>query len=116
MKNLLKNIKEINIDKDKRVGWLRELKPGDNVFVHDCDLRKVKRITPTGRIVVEGTTYSHDGFASSGWRLDKLLEATEERMQDYKDLQRKNFLYKKIYDSLGRLDLETLENMYKCMK
>ena len=105
-----------NMDKDKRVGWLRNLKPSDNVFVHDTDLRKVDRITPTGRIVVGNTTYDHKGYATIGWKSEILREATEERIQNHKNLMRRNFLYKNIADSLKTLDLETLENMYKCMK
>ena len=70
------------MDKDKRTGWLGNLKVGDNVFVRSdfsLKLGKVSKITPTGRITVFNSTFSHLGKAGSGYSVVRLEEATPEK-------------------------------------
>lgn len=76
---------------DKRTGWLRELKPGDLVFVPISHkpylaIRRVTRITPAGSIYVaavqEGspvTKFSYLGRAGQGWDQRQLQQYTEVR-------------------------------------
>jgi hypothetical protein len=61
----------VQLNKDKRTGWLRDLKPGDEVGVvpsydHAPFIATVKNITPTGRIRIKTERYeqsfSHDGY------------------------------------------------------
>lgn len=49
------------VDKDKRTGWLRELKVGDKIYVNDAYLHTVDRITPTGMLEVDGRLYTSNG-------------------------------------------------------
>lgn len=55
--------------KDRRQGWLKELKEGDEVFIvgvdtdsyEETEIGTVTHITPTGRIGVNYTQYSVEG-------------------------------------------------------
>ena len=72
------------MNKDKRTGWLGNLKVGDNVFVRSdfsLKLGRVSKITPTGRITVFNSTFSHLGRAGSGYSVIRLEEATPEKNQ-----------------------------------
>lgn len=69
--------------------WIKELKVGDNVFV--CgrlgkSLRKVQRITPVGRIVIDNIQYNPSGRerTSDKWTIRFLEQATEESVVRYK--------------------------------
>jgi hypothetical protein len=62
--------------KDQRTGWLARLKVGDPVALWtpagrdgDTSLKEapVERITPTGRLVVDGVMYGPDGYAPDKW-------------------------------------------------
>lgn len=73
-------------DKDKRTGWLRALKAGDDVVVveaRDTRLTKVDAVTPTGRIKVGSRQFDHRGREMRGYTEwsrchPHLLEANEE--------------------------------------
>ena len=72
--------------------WIKELKVGDNVFV--CGrlgkkLYNVQRITPTGRIVVDGVQYDSNGRerTSDKWSFRMLEQATEANIKEYKQRQ-----------------------------
>jgi len=53
-------------DKDKRKGWLRDLKVGDLVLVDhgwtNRSIGKIEKITPTGKMSVGSSRYRADGF------------------------------------------------------
>ena len=76
-------------NKDKRTGWLLNLKVGDQVFIScngNLDLKIVDRITPTGRIVIHHNTYDDSGRLISGrdnWTRYWLVEATEKKLEQY---------------------------------
>ena len=73
--------------------WLKELKVGEKVFVSNVfgnkTLGTVQRITPTGRIVVNGIQYINGVHNFSNWRAYTLEEATDEKIEEYKI---KNFI------------------------
>lgn len=55
-------------DKDKRVDWLRELKEGDKVIIsggYRKAIRKIDKITPTGRIKIDDIQYDCMGYEMS---------------------------------------------------
>jgi len=69
--------------------WLRELKVGDNVFVHQGSIKFIKtveKITPTRRMTVGTTIYNHHGYEIGGrkclsqWTEDKELEIEKEKV------------------------------------
>lgn len=52
------------MSKDKRTGWLAELQVGDKVFVRGSfgvSLRKVEKISPTGRLTVGVQVFNASG-------------------------------------------------------
>jgi hypothetical protein len=75
---------------DKRDGWLKNLKVGDKVvversrFPRGFDVLSVRRITPTGKIVVDdgssgGCTYDHRGVRrADSWTWFTLSQWTPE--------------------------------------
>lgn len=80
----------VNISKDKRTGWLLNLKVGDEVFTSNCgmirSLKRVDKITPTGRIVVGNETFDENGRLignKDSWNRRGIMEATEERLEKY---------------------------------
>lgn len=67
---------------DKREGWLRNLTVGDKVTVSrisddEESIHEVQRVTPTGRIVVNGVRYEPDGWVYLGgvWNKTRLIAA-----------------------------------------
>ena len=69
---------------------LADLKPGDEVAIENQFrppyIRKIDRITPTGRIVVVGRTYRPDGQVSGGdkWNRDWIVAATADHHDQIK--------------------------------
>lgn len=106
-------------DKDKRQGWLRDLRVGDEVawfnynFGHE--IHKVERITPTGRIVVENITFDYTGEelgSSNNWYKPRYLtEITDEIRNEIK----RNELVKTIklvrWNEVDVLKLEKIINI-----
>lgn len=125
------------MSKDKREGWLRDLKPGDLVAIPERSfgcrkgehiLCKVKRVTPTGKIVVfhegrEDLEYTHDHLGiyragSGAWDAPRrLVEATEGLLTVHRRarLERRflrffprGMLDEEKIEALPRVDLESL--------
>ena len=96
-------------DKDKRIGWLRDLKVGDKVYVNEYGvnhIREVERITPTGRLTVNGLVYNPHGRegGSTSYTHSRLSEWTPEREADIEENKRRQVLISHI----GRLSLRQL--------
>lgn len=124
--------------KDKRQGWLRELKEGDEVFIvgmetdsyEETEIGTVSHITPTGRIGVNYTQYSVEGYrkhVSYPTRLKKLTpEAKQEYLlekerQEYLKESQRTALFIKTREALNNLNLdkmsiEELQALYDCIK
>jgi hypothetical protein len=72
-------------DKDKREGWLRDIKVGDDVIVsswRSLSTGKVAKVTPTGKIDVDGTRYSHYGRSQEKWSSSRLVQKTGENVRE----------------------------------
>lgn len=70
--------------KDKRTGWLKELKVGDKVIIrytHGESITKILKITPTGRITTKYRTFDYIGKETSGsrWNKSRLSEWSQEK-------------------------------------
>lgn len=102
--------------KDQRIGWLRELKVGDDVFVLESrgvlgtgiDLAKVEKITPTGRINVNGKQFPPNGSIWENFSSTKLAQATSEEINKYNERKMKSSLAWKLKMKLEGMDLETV--------
>ena len=124
--------------KDRRQGWLKELKEGDEVFIvgvgtdsyEETEIGTVTHITPTGRIGVNYTQYSVEGYrkhVSYPTRLKKLTPETKkeyllekERQEYLKEAQRTALLIK-TREALSKLNLNKLNTrelqaLYDCIK
>lgn len=113
------------MSKDKRQGWLKDLKEGDDVFVCSNNgrlfLRKVLAITPTGMIKVSQTNVlgeaTSDLFGPNGylkgtdkWSFVTLQQATEEKINEFRaeSLQKKTIhQIKKLIEDGSLNDLST---------
>lgn len=124
--------------KDKRQGWLKELKEGDEVFIvgvdtdsyEETEIGTVTHITPTSRIGVNYTQYSVEGYrkhVSYPTRLKKLTPEAKkeyllekERQEYLKEAQRTALLIK-TREALSKLNLNKLNTrelqaLYDCIK
>lgn len=95
--------------KDQRKGWLRDLKVGDKVFVVSSKgvlgsvrtLAVVEKITPTGRLNVEGQQFPPSGSIYENYHSTKLEQATEQAIQEYISNVEKQKLIKEITDKVN---------------
>lgn len=95
--------------KDQRKGWLRDLKVGDKVFIVSSKgvlgsvrtLAVVEKITPTGRLNVEGQQFPPSGSIYENYRSTKLEQATEQAIQEYISNVEKQKLIKEITDKVN---------------
>ena len=125
--------------KDKRQGWLKELKEGDEVFIvgvdtdsyEETEIGTVTHITPTGRIGVNYTQYSVEGerkYNRFPTRLKKLTREAKkeyllekERQEALGQAQAGLTLLIKTKEALNNLNLdkmniEELQTLYDCLK
>ena len=114
--------------KDQRKGWLKDLKVGDQVFVVELrgvfsnykTLATVEKITPTGRINVEGYQFTPTGsiFKDRGWT--RLEQATNEAIESfYEDLQKAEYIRAinkgiadKLIQKMSKSDLEIIKKTF----
>lgn len=99
-------------NKDRRIGWLKELKVGDNVFIRislGLKLGTVTKITPTGRITVFNSTFSHMGRAGSGFSVIRLEEATPEKISQHIEGFQKSKTVKLIKENISKINFENLD-------
>lgn len=108
------------MEKDKRQGWLKELKVGDEVFLiqgrgvggSHTTISQVQKITPTGKINVDGVQFSPDGSyygsycggSNSLW----LKELTPENKQEYLLEKQRTSLLIKTRNALKNLNLDKM--------
>ncbi len=97
--------------------WLKSLKPGDKVYF-TCGstngIRRVERITPTGRVVLVG----HSGQFINGthkldaWNFEHITELTDELEKEFRDRLRLKKI--KAYD-WTKADHDTIVAVYKIL-
>lgn len=95
--------------KDKRKGWLKDLKVGDKVFIVSLrgvlgsakTLAVVEKITPTGRLNVKGQQFPPSGSIYENYRSTKLEQATEQAIQEHVSNVEKQKLIKEITDKVN---------------
>src|SRR4051812_11586640 len=99
---------------DKRQGWLKNLEVGGVVavrsrsgFRRDLEVYRIKKITPSGRIITLDSnnheqTFDHDGeemgpVAGNGWSLrERLIEMTPEIVTQIKRQRLEARAYRKL--------------------
>lgn len=68
--------------------WMKNLKPGDKVLLSSAvmsnpsKLVAVERITPTGRVVIDGAQFTQDGWERVKSYSRKITEATPENIEN----------------------------------
>ena len=95
--------------KDKRVGWLRDLKVGDKVFIVNSKgvlgstktLAVVEKITPTGRLNMKGQQFQPSGSIYENYRSTKPEQATKQVIQEHVSNIEKQKLIKEITDKVN---------------
>lgn len=104
-------------DKDKRKGWLKELKEGDKIIVNSnyrVFITVVDKITPTGRIKVGNTQYDYTGWeiTSDSWHRNSL----EQWSQKKEDRIKRQIEFKKMCNKLSNTKWEdcSYEFVEKC--
>lgn len=116
------------MEKDKRQGWLKELKVGDEVFVeyignsdnyNETMFGTVSRITPTGRISVfritsnemktSETQYSAEGYNRNGLFPTRLVNVIPELKERSRESYIRNITTTINNTTLHNLKLNNLE-------
>jgi tryptophanyl-tRNA synthetase len=108
------------MDKDKRVGWIRDLKEGDKVFVKDRHgeiLSKVEKITTTGRINTSHYRFTPNGVGGDTYNHHYLVEWTQEKEDEFN----KKLRHRKLCSYLrntewDKLNLESIIEIYRITK
>lgn len=113
------------MSKDRRTGWLAELQVGDKVFIHSAfgvSLRKVEKISPTGRLTVGVQVFNASGSlrTSDIYSNTRLEEYTEEKYQKHllriKKLKLVEYIEKTPRYILRDLPVEALEKFVEAIK
>ena len=104
------------MEKDKRTGWLKDLKVGDEVFLIQgrgvwgsyTTISQVQKITPTGKINVDGVQFSPNGSNYGGSNSLWLKELTPESKEEYLLEKQRTALLIKTRNALKNLDLDKM--------
>ena len=118
------------MEKDKRTGWLKDLKVGDEVFVigellHEVFLQKIaiiETITPAGRIKTGGYKFNQCGrFEKTDFcsvRLEKLTPEMKSKLLLNTERERLEAKTKIVVDKIdiSKLSNEKLERLYTFLK
>lgn len=109
-------------DKDKRVGWIRELEVGNSVVVKDkikgvpIGYGDVRKITPTGKIDALIYRFDHKGECANGHfistRFLQLVPFTPELKRIVEDNITKTLIASKMQEvNFDELSLEQLQKI-----
>lgn len=96
--------------KDKREGWLRDIEPGDLVYVRGSShygallqRAQVVRVTPTGQFVTKGgSRYNHRGESDRD-RIGVVRSRIVEPTPETKDRYAKQAICRKLYSKAETL-------------
>lgn len=78
------------------------------MWVGVLKLGTVSKITPTGRITVFNSTFSHLGKAGSGYSVVILEEATPEKINEHIERFQKSKMIKSIKENFSKINFENL--------
>lgn len=105
--------------KDKRKGWLRNLKVGDEVILvspHSSELLgRIDKITPTGKMTVRNWIFNPAGFheGAGNYRVTYLRQPTPEKVALIK---RRELIQAVSSTRWNILSTETLETIQETIK
>lgn len=115
--------KEQTVDKDRRIGWLRDLEVGDKVLLCPPASSRylvgiVEKITPSGLLTVGGRRYGSGGrTGTDSWSYFLLVSADPERIAKVEAVQEKDKLIRTIINSdLESISVATLEQIIFMVK
>ena len=109
------------MDKDKRIGWLRELKVGDKVIIksqYEHSVKIIDKITSAGKINVGHRQFQENGREKVGKHDRSGLEKWTQEIED--QIKKANQYYNmceylKCKDWF-QLSFESIESIYKFVK
>ena len=107
------------MEKDKRTGWLKDLKVGDEVFVigellHEVFLQKIaiiETITPAGIIEAGGDKFNHYGRGRiTDYRTLQLTELTPELRSKHLLSVKRERLEAKVKNKINDINISKLSD------
>lgn len=102
------------MEKDKRTGWLKDLKVGDEVFLIGLYSQKivvVDKITPTGRINAGGYQFNHYGRCRiTDYRTLQLTELTPELRSKHLLSVKRERLEAKVKNKINDINISKLSD------
>lgn len=102
------------MEKDKRTGWLKDLKVGDEVFLIGLYSQKivvVEKITPTGRINAGGYQFNHYGRCRiTDYRTLQLTELTPELRSKHLLSVKRERLETKVKNKINDINISKLSD------
>lgn len=102
------------MEKDKRTGWLKDLKVGDEVFLvgaYSPNIAVVEKITPTGRINAGGYQFNHYGWCRvTDYRSIHLKELTPELRSKHLLSVKRERLEAKVKNKINDINISKLSN------
>lgn len=102
------------MEKDKRTGWLKDLKVGDEVFLIGLYSQKivaVEKITPTGRINAGGYQFNHYGRCKiTDYRTLHLAELTPELRSKHLLSVKRERLEAKVKNKINDMNISKLSD------
>ena len=102
------------MEKDKRTGWLKDLKVGDEVFLSGWYSQKVvtvEKITPTGRINAGGYQFNHYGRCKiTDYRTLQLVELTPELKSKHLLSVKRERLEAKVKNKINDINISKLSD------
>ena len=113
------------MEKDKRTGWLKNLKVGDEVYLVGSYSQKIvtiEKITPTGKINAGGYQFNHYGRCKiTDFRTLQLMELTPELRSKHLLSVKRERLEAKVKNTINdinvsKLSNEKLERLYTFLK
>ena len=102
------------MEKDKRTGWLKDLKVGDEVFLIGLYSQKVvtvEKITTTGRINAGGYQFNHYGRCKiTDYRTLQLVELTPELKSKHLLSVKRERLEAKVKNKINDINISKLSD------
>lgn len=102
------------MEKDKRTGWLKDLKVGDEVLLIGSYSQKIvtiEKITPTGKINAGGYQFNHYGrYKITDYRTLQLMELTPELRSKHLLSVKRERLEAKVKKTINDMNISKLSD------